>query len=188
MKDKDSKTARIVKTINIILFCSIFLISLFACIPNSKTAAGQNLFQFFGNYINKHSPAFFFVILILCTLEIILLAAQFYTKQSVIKEHIDDMEKDLDTTLRRITFEDGGIRNRIHDLEIEVLEAKHSSLQQIGENNSKLKLTLIKTETAYKDNLRSYYDCNRQIYIIVKNTQLDQIKSIDELIDTYCKL
>lgn len=188
MKDKGSKAATITKAVFVILFCAIFLISLFACIPNSKTVAGQSLFQFFGNYINRHSPVFFFIILILCTLEIIFWAAQSYTKQSIIKAHIDDMEKGLDTTLHEITFEDGGIQNRIHDLEIKVLEVKHSCLQKIGENNSKLKLTLMKTETAYKDNLRSYYDCNRQIYIIVKNTQLDQIKNIDELINTYCKL
>lgn len=187
-KDKATKIVTVLKVVNYVFFGGIFIISLLACVPTAKTEAEQSLFQFFGHYVNQHSQSFFLVILILCSLEFVSIAIQFYIKQSSVSTHISTIVEEMGNALKDSNHNHECMINTIHGFEIDLLKTSQFSISKIENSHFKLQMTLLETKSVYKDNLRNYYDSNKQIYDIVRNTQLSQIEDINELIDSYCKL
>ena len=186
--DKTEKAIWALKRLNNIILIIVLVISFLACIPDAKTVAGRHLFQRLGNSINAHSQSFFLVILILFCLLFVSLLIQLSLRKAVILTNISSIAKKMDAAFKQ---SDAGHKenvNIIHNLEIAFLEKEQQSLSRVEKSRNHFKIMLMETKSAYKDNLRNYYDSNKQIYIIVQNTQLNNIKVIKELIDTYCKL
>lgn len=189
MKDdcEKNRIQNILRVLSYLCDALILGIALLACCPKGNTQQTENFFQKCSSIILENSSTFFMAILYLCLLSFVLLAISFLIGKRYIENQFDDYQKHFETN--RASME-----KRLSDDEARFYTVHNQSVNSINEltlnivhMNDKAGAAFIQVKATYSENLSKYHQSNKEIYRILKHTQLYGMEKIETLIDTYLK-